>query len=222
MILTLTGILMGLLLATLAVWGDYESTAYGFVRRAQAPFQGLSCPVFIGNNESKVVSIEISNPTDQILSPGLRTQISMPSEPDSNVEYIRLAPGEQITLQRTVGPENIDLGLFIFVDAFVFATYPIPDRETTCGILVLPVANGTRLLIFGTALSTLLMSTGAYSLYKDKWLRPSLRSLMFMVLATVLAMILGFVGWWLPAVILIVLLILTLLIRAGVLLTEQS
>ena len=214
--LTLAGILIGLGLALLAVWADYESTAYGFVRRAQAPFQGLICPVFIGKHESKVVSIKIFNPTDQILSPGVLTQISTPSELSSEIEHVRLAPGEQITLQRTIGPENIDLAMFIFVDTLIYATYPIPDRETTCGILVLPVANGTRLLIFGTALSTLLMSTGTYILVKDIRLRPSLHSLMFMVVATVLAMILGFTGWWLPAV------ILTLIIRAGAFLTQQT
>src|SRR5687768_6501296 len=106
-ILTLSGILIGLLLAILAVWADYESTAYGFMRRAQASFDGLICPVFIGKNESGVVSIKISNPTDRTLSPAVQVEISTPNELDSETEYIQLAPGEQITLQRTIGPQNV-------------------------------------------------------------------------------------------------------------------
>ena len=218
--LTLIGILMGLVLALLAAWADYESTAYGFVRQAQAPFQGLICPVFIGRNERKIVSIEISNPTDQTLSPGVRVQISTPSEPDSKLEHITLTPGEQITLHRTVGPENVDLGMFIFVNALVFSTYPLPDRETTCGVLVVPLANGVHFLLLGTAISISLMAAGIYMLYKRD--RPGPRSLLFMVVASILAMTLSFIGWWLAGVVLIVVLILTILIRAGAFLTQQG
>lgn len=220
--LTLAGILMGLVLALLAVWADYESTAYGFGRRAQAPFRGLVCPVFIGRNESKAISIRISNPTDITLSPGVRVQISTPSEVDSKIEHVQLAPSEQVTLQHRIGPANIDLGMFIFVNALVYATYPLPDRETTCGVLVVPVSNGTHVLLAGTAFSIWLMATGIYLLYRDERRRGPSRPLMFMVIATGLAMIFGFLGGWLPALVLIVMLILMLIIRAGAFLTGQG
>ena len=213
-LLTLSGILIGLLLSVLAVWADYESTAYGFLRRAQAPFQGLICPVFIGKNESRIVSIKISNPTDRTLSPGVRTEISTSLELDSKTEHIKLAPGEQVTLQRTIGPDNIDLGLFIFVDALVYSAYPMPDRQNTCGILVLPITGGL-ILILGTALSILFMTAGMFISYKNGLPARRPRPMLFMVIATMLAMIFGFMGWWLLAVILIVFLILTLVITAG-------
>lgn len=214
-ILTLAGILMGLLLSLLAVWADYESTSYGFLRRAQAPYRGLTCPVFIGKHESRVVSLKISNPTDRTLSPGVWTQISTSSDVDSKIDHIQLEPKEQITLQRTVGPENVDLGMFIFVDAFVYSVYPLPDRETTCGILVLPIANAAQLGMSGSALSILFMAAGTYLLYKNEL--PAGRSLStwFMVIATVLAMALGYMGWWFPALILIIVSVLTLMITAG-------
>ena len=220
-ILTLTGILIGLLLSLLAVWADYESISYGFPRRAQAPLRGLTCPVFMGRNESRTVSLKIYNPTDRTLSAGIRTQISTSTEPLSQVEGIRLAPGEQMTIQRTVGPENIDFGMFIFVDALVYAVYPMPDRETTCGILVLPVTNGTYPLILGTALSVLLMAAGIYLLNKNGLPVGRSRPLLFMVIATMLAMTLGYIGWWLAAFLLIILCFLTLLHSAGNLFTSQ-
>ncbi|HEX5941975.1 MAG TPA: hypothetical protein VFY66_06825 [Anaerolineales bacterium] len=220
-ILTLTGILIGLLLSLLAVWADYESISFGFPRRAQAPLRGLTCPVFMGRNESKTVSLKISNPTDRNLSAGVRTQISTSTEPVSEVEGIRLAPGEQKTIQRTVGPENIDFGMFIFVDALVYAVYPMPDRETTCGILVLPVTNGTYALIFGTVLSILFLGVGNYLLYKNDLPARRSRPLLFLVIATLLAMILGYSGVWLAAFLLIILCLLTLLYGAGNLFTSQ-
>jgi hypothetical protein len=213
--LTVTGILLGLLLALLAVWADYESTSYEFLRRAQAPLRGLTCPVFLGKNESSVVSLTISNPTDRILSPGVWIQISTSSALDSKVDHIQLAPGEQITLHRSVGPENVDLGMFIFVDAFVYSVYPLPDRETTCGILVLPVFSGTSLLIFGTALSVVFMTTGTYFLYRNEQATRRSPSTLFIVIATALAMTSGYLGWWFPALILIILAVLTLMITAG-------
>ncbi|HEY9527855.1 MAG TPA: hypothetical protein VIR02_12255 [Anaerolineales bacterium] len=214
-IVALAGILLGLLLSLLAVWADYESTSYGFSRRAQAPLGGLTCPVFLGRNESGRVSLKISNPTDRNLSPGVRTEISTAGEPVSEVEAILLAPGEQRTLQRTVGPENVDLGMFIFVDALVYSVYPMPDRETTCGILVLPIANGTYPLILGTLLSILFMAVGAYLSYKSDLPSRRSHSLFFLVIATLLAMMLGYIGLWFAALLLILICLLTMLHSAG-------
>ena len=214
-VVALAGILLGLLLSILAVWADYESTSYGFPRRAQAPLRGLTCPVFMGRNERATVSLKISNPTDRNLSPGVRTEISTAGEPVSEVEAIPLAPGEQRILQRTVGPGNVDLGMFIFVDALVYSVYPMPDRETTCGILVLPIANGTYPLILGTLLSMLFMAVGAYLLHKGDPPSGRSRSLFFLVIATLLAMMLGYIGLWLAALLLILLCFFTLLHIAG-------
>ena len=214
-LLTLAGVLVGLLLALLAVWGDYESTAYGFLRRAQTSFGGLICPVFMGKNESNVVSIKIFNPTDRTISLSIQVEISTPNELVSETEFTQLAPGEQITLQKTIGPQNIDLGMFIFVNALIFSTYPLPARENTCGILVLPITRGAPLLIVGTVLSTLLMAVGTWILYKNKQSARKSRSMLFMVITTALAMFLGFGGWWLVAGILIILSILTLFITGG-------
>jgi hypothetical protein len=216
MLLTLTGILLGLLLSLLAVWADYESTSYGFLKRASAPFRGLSCPVFLGRNEAGTISIRIKNSTDRPLSPGVRTEISTSQELVSDLQFIQLAPGEQATLQQTVGPENIDLGSFILVSASVFSMYPLPDQETTCGIFVLPVAGGSRLiLILGTTISLLLMMAGAFLLYKLNPRAGRSPSMLFLVTATVLALFFAFRGAWVPALLLIVMAILTVLISSG-------
>src|SRR6185503_5277110 len=164
--LTLTGIMLGLLFSLLTIWGDYEATSYGFLRRAQASFPGLSCPVILGKNERGTVSVRVSNPTDRTLSPAVWIQVSTEQEPDSKIDYVKVLPGREVSVQRTIGPENIDLGSFIFVDVLVYSTYPIPDRENTCGILVLPV-DGAWILIPGTLFSILFVATGMFISFKN-------------------------------------------------------
>lgn len=210
-ILTLVGILIGLLLAVLAVWADYESTTYGFSKRANTPFDGLSCPILMGQNESRVVSIRVSNPTEKALAPSVMTDISTRTVFDSSVEYIQVGPGESVTLQKSVGPGNVDLGRFIFVSTLVYSTYPIPSRENTCGIYVLPIdGSGSWVLITGTILSILLTSAGAFLLYKRQPSSKGLRSLIFLVVITALTMLFSFIGWWVQGIVLLVISILAL------------
>ena len=210
---------MGLLLSLPAVWADYESTMYGFPKQATTSFQGLSCPVFIGRNENSVVSIKVSNSTKQNLSPSVRSEISTPLVSDAKIEYVKLAPGEQVTLHRNIGPENIDLGQFIFLHALVYSAYPMPNQENTCGVFVLPVnGNGSFILMIGTSASFLLMAVGLFFLYKNGMVSGRSRSLMFMAIVTALAMIFGFIGWWIQAIIMLVMLILMLVISLGALL----
>jgi hypothetical protein len=217
-ILTLIGVLIGILLSVLAVWADLEATTYGFVKRAQTPFRGLSCPIFMGKNESRVVSVKVSNPTDQTLSPSVRTEISTPMVLDYKLEFLRLAPGEQVIQRRSVGPDNIDLGRFIFVKVLVYSAYPLPNQENTCGIFVLPFpGSGSLILTVGTTLSILLMSTGLFLLHRNGGGIRQPRSLVFTAVVTVLAMLFGFIGWWMQAIILLVILILMLVISLTIL-----
>lgn len=214
--LTLLGICIGLSLSLLAVWADYESTSYGFMKRANTPLRGLSCPMFLGWNETGQVSIRISNSTDHLLSPSVRTEISTAQDPIADLEYMQLGPGQKATLQKRIGPDNIDLGSFIFVSASVFSMYPSPDLENTCGIFVLPFARGSSwITILGTVLSALLMSIGSFSLYRNESVTNRSRALLFMVVATGLAMIFCFLGWWIQPLLLLIVVILTFLISLG-------
>jgi hypothetical protein len=96
----------------------------------------------------------------------------------------------------------------------VYSTYPIPDREKTCGILVLPV-DGAWILIPGTLLSILFVATGMFISYRNGLSSSRSRPILFMILATAFAMILGFMGLWAQAVFLFILTILTLSLTAS-------
>jgi hypothetical protein len=201
--LSLLGILIGLLITIPAVWADYEATSYGFEKRATERLPGMRCPAFIGNKESQVVSIHIVNASKRPISPIVKTMLSTPVLMDSRTEFIHLSPGEQIIVQRTVGPDNIDLSWFIFAKAQVIAAYPMADQENTCGIFVLPIAaHGSLVPILGIMLSALFMASGLFLLDRRATPPEQLRSLVFLVVVTSLAMLAGFMGWWLQAILL--------------------
>jgi hypothetical protein len=75
--------------------------------------------------------------------------------------------------------------------------------------------SGSLVLVLGTTLSILLMSVGLWSLHKNQLLIGRSRSIVFLFIATVLAMFFSFLGMWLQAVLVLVLLILALAITIG-------
>jgi hypothetical protein len=209
-ILYFIGVLLGITLATLSTWADYESTAYGFPRRAQTPFKGLSCPILMTRDETQTIKIRLTNSTEKKLSPSIRTEISTRVTADSKLEFFELAPGESLLVERIIGPQNIDLGQFIFVQASVFSSYPLPNRESTCGVFILPMqGNGTLILIAATILSLLFSAGGLFQLRQDGQPEKSIRPLLFIAIVMTLAMTLAFLGAWIPAALMIVLAVLT-------------
>jgi hypothetical protein len=209
LILYVVGILLGITLATLATWADYESASYGFSRRATTPFHGLSCPILMTRDETQIVRIKLTNTTEKPISPSLRTEISTRLTAETQLEFFQLAVGESTYVERTIDADNIDLGQFIFVKAGVFSAYPLPDQENTCGVFILPMpGNGTVILILGTLLSTALISGGFFFLRNNDLQQKQSNLLMVIGGLTILAMTLAFVGSWIPSLLTIVLVIL--------------
>src|SRR5690349_9417883 len=153
-ILYTVGILLGVTIATLAIWADYEAASYGFPRRAQTPFKGLSCPIFMTRDEAQIIQIRLTNSSGKKISPSIRTEISTKLVTDEKLEFFELDPGESLLVERTIDSENIDLGQFIFAQASVFSARPLADQENTCGVFILPMrGNGTVILIIASAIS---------------------------------------------------------------------
>jgi hypothetical protein len=208
-ILYAVGILLGITLAALATWADYESASYGFARRATTPFHGLNCPIFMTRSETQTVRIKLTNTTEKPISPSLRTEISTRLTADTKLEFFQLAPGESTIVERTIDADNIDLGQFIFVKAGVFSAYPMPDQENTCGVFILSMpGNGTVILILGTMISVALISAGFLLLRKNDLQQKQSNLMLVIGGLAILAMTLAFLGSWIPAMLTIVLVIL--------------
>jgi len=214
------GIAIGLYLIVVAAWADMESAFYGFSRLAESGLDGFSCPVVMNRDETRMISLTVSNPTDRALSPSVKVEISTPMLVDEYLETIKLAPGESKKLEWSIGPGNIDLERFIFAKALVFATYPVPSREATCGIFILDLPiSGKVILPALVVLSLLGMGWGVFELNKaatsSVWLEKNVRPMMFLAGVVTLGIFVGFWGGWVPSVLLLAVALLMLFILLG-------
>jgi hypothetical protein len=216
----IVGALLGLTLTVLATWADLESVHYAYDFRASASFSGMKCPILMTANETNSFSAKITNTTDKLLSFSIKTEISSRRLPVPSVEYIELDPGQSKTLQWTMGPENIDLGNFIFAKALVYGSYPIPNRESTCGVFILDLpTSGTVITWTMVILSLLGMGVGLYRLNQiqssaqNGW--EITRRLTFLSVVVIAGLIASFMGWWILGVLIIVITLLFIVISLG-------
>lgn len=210
----LLGALLSATLAAVATWSDLEAAFYGFDRRASAPLQGLSCPVFLNRSEVGVVSVRISNTLDRKLSPSVRAEFSSRFAPVSSLESVEIPPGEARTVSWSIGPDNIDLKRFIFSQVLIFASYPVSDREASCGtfIIDLPIP-GTVVLYLMVILGLGGLGGGMFLLNRSKplpaRLEKALRPLTFLAVVLVVALFVSLAGWWVQAILLLAVVLVT-------------
>ncbi len=212
----LAGLALGITLAALSSWADLEANFYGFSRQSKTPFQGLSCPVMMTRGETRSVAITFTNTSGQTIKPNIRTEISTRITPETTLDFAELAPGESITIQKTISAKNIDLERFIFVKALVYSVYPMSDTENTCGVYVLP-GNGSGAVILAilTGLSLLMNGAGLYFLHKSNLPARKTSPFLFLSALLVFALIFAFLGWWIQTIFTLVVISLTLLIGLG-------
>ena len=214
------GVAIGLYLIVVTAWADMESAFYGFSRLAESGLDGFSCPVVMNRDETRMVSLTVSNTMERALSPTVRVEISTPMLVDEYQETIELAPGESKKLEWSIGPENIDLERFIFAKALVFGTYPVPSRETTCGIFILDLpVSGRVILPVLVVLSLLGMGWGLYELNKaatsSVWLEKNVRPMIFLAGVVTLGIFVSFWSGWVPSALLLAVALLMIFILLG-------
>jgi hypothetical protein len=217
LLLYIVGALLTLSVAVIATWSDLEAAFYGFDRRGSPPLQTLRCPVLLNSNETGVVSVKVSNPTDRKLSPAIRAEFSTPAIPLASLESVELGPGESKTVDWTIGPENIDLKRFIFSSAYVYASYPLPDREATCGTFVMDLPIPGSVMLYLVILLGLAGMGGSWFMLKrsqmqSNRLEKTLRPLTFLTIVLVLLLAVSLAGWWVQAVLLLTVTVITILV----------
>lgn len=202
-------VITGLFLIVISTWGDMEADSYGFPRRSSATLRGLNCPILLTRDEPGEISLSVGNPTDKPLHPSVRTEISADFDPRVFNESVDLAPGESKRLGWSIGPENIDLGRFILASVQVYASYPIPNREKTCGIFIIDLPGSGRMIVTALVAFTLIgLGWGLYSMNKSDFRQGRRRGVWnAIILLTVLivgGLVLSFTGAWLPSIAILV------------------
>ncbi len=216
-ILLIVGALLGTLLAGLAWWAEIEASQYGFVRYTRDRMTALRCPVFIGPHETLTVRTVVANKkADYRASFTVRITKSTPLTFESETERFRLAPGERRRLSWTIGPENIDMGHFIFVDVYQFGGYPNIPLQSQCGVFVLPFDVPGALVQWGGLLLSWLLLWGGWLLWRRGLQSHEegsavARGLDFLTVVVPLSMVVAFWSHWLFAAPLLLLDVVTLL-----------
>jgi hypothetical protein len=204
-LLYILAVIAGFFLTGISTWGDMEADSYGFPRRANSSLRGLACPILLTRNETGAISLRVSNPTDQPLHPSARTEISAAFEPEVFIESIDLAPGESKRLEWTLKPENVVLGNFILSNVQVYASYPIPNREKTCGILIMNLPGSGGIIVTALAAFTLIgLGWGLY-LMNRSGLRKNLapltwNAILFLAVLIIIGLFLSAMGSWVPSI----------------------
>lgn len=208
-IIYLVGLIAGLTITLIATWGDLEAAFYGFDRTGGLRLSSMSCPILMSNTETSSFSIKVNNSAERALSPTVKVDISSFIAPITSYENIFLEVGETKKLSWELGPKNIDLGRFIFARAWVYASYPMPDREATCGILTLPLPlHGNIVVGILTLLCLLGMGFGLYMQKQAEGQNGSgMKAQRFVLLAVivVVGLISAYIGNWLLGVLMIAL-----------------
>ena len=225
-VIYILGAAIGFTLVLLSTWAGVEAQFYGFSRRANTPLTGFHCPIFLTPGETGKVSLRVSNPTSGPLSPNVRADISTPGMPALTTQSVKLAPGESKTLEWTIGPQNVDLGHFIFVEVLVYSTYPLPTREAICGINIINLPTNGRMIVAGMALLSLLgMGFGLVGLNRvpspARRVLVAQRPLLVLSILITAAILVTFESWWGPGSILVVLILLLLMTTLGLILRTE-
>jgi hypothetical protein len=220
------GIAAGFFLILVATWADMESSAYDFPRLANAGLRGLHCPILMTPAETSMISLDISNPTENRISPAIKTLLSTRLVPEQLLEGTQLTPGESKRFTWSVDATNIDLGSFIFAKVLLYSAHPLPTRETTCGILVIDVPGTGRVIVpVLVVLSLAGMAWGLHTLQGLRLnpgrLRKYMGSMMFLAILISLGLVLSFLGGWLSSLIVVVVSLLLMIVLLSSLFVDQ-
>lgn len=221
------GVVCGLTLIVLSTWADLEAAYYGFARRAGSGLRGLSCPVLMTRDEVNTITLKVTNPTDRKLSPAIRMEISSPAMAFLYSDYVELQAGESIVKEWEIGPENVDLKRFIFAKVLVYASYPVPDRENTCGVFIVDLPGRGAVIAWAMVLLSLLgMGAGLYGLSQVKDEERSgadlARQLSFLAVVVILGLITVYLGMWIQGILVLVIALLFSVIASGLVVNRNK
>ena len=197
------GMLSGLALVYAATWADVESVFYGFYRFGNKTTSSMQCPILINGDETGFIKLNFRNKTDQYIRPTVRFQASSRTTFRDEKILLSLDPGQSETVQWEVTRRDVALDHFIFAKIFTFASYPQPDIEQTCGILVLdlPGLKGKQIVLADILLSAIGMLGGCMLWFRtqktsqDRHL-DALRAMITLTVTTWLGILSVMLAWW--------------------------
>lgn len=198
----LAGLVVGILLAVLAIWADLEASFYFNPAVLDDPLKTLRCPVLMTRSETAEVSARFTNQTDREISILVRTNISNPGLFRSEEIRLPLAIGQTETLRYTLTEDDADMKNFVLVHMIQLPTYRTRGQEGVCGAMLVdfPWLTGTQLFFIGLVFSASAMGTGWYFWVKSPRRREQIRgmgaALLFLAITILAAVLTSAFGSW--------------------------
>ena len=168
-LLFLAGVLIGLLLSAVVVWGESEAriyTSYNGERHLK-----VQCPLMLSPVESAVVSADIINPSDEEIKPVVSVEVSHGKIPRKESQTLLLAPGGSETVQWSVDPSDVIFERLILVNILQSQFRDNPSRLGSCGIFMFSLLGLTGAQTFGLvfAVSLIVMLLGGALWLYVRW-----------------------------------------------------
>jgi hypothetical protein len=200
----LLGVALGIGLAGLAVWGDFEAMSYFYTGAGYAGFSGLKCPALMTRDETVTISATLDNPGNQPIEPYYQVDISGIAGLRHLENQVTVPPHSSKTVQWAVGAEDIDLGSFVMVKMDILPMAGYSTREATCGMAVLNLGGlsggqavgwSLGLSLLATVLGLVIREAGPVPIGgKELSLRNAMRATGILTCAALFA---ALSGWWL-------------------------
>lgn len=205
-IIFILGLIIGLAFLGFTMWADFESTLFSAAESGEARLTSLRCPVVINQTETGLIKAKVTNTLDRMATQRVDAYIS-----DGFVTLIRthrdlfkLDPGDSRSLEWEISSEDAAFNIVVLARIFAKGGYPSPDRQGTCGVLVVPTSTlSGNLITIATIASSIILQMAGLGLWN--WSnRPlkgkSLRAFQAMVVLTTFiaaGMVTSIMGWWL-------------------------
>lgn len=220
------GILLGLFLLIITVWGDLESSLFASTLDAEKSLTSLRCPILMSPNEVGEIKATFNNPVDQDWYRYTTVYIS-----DGYITLMReikmkvdIPDGQKKTVTWEIYPENAVYDLFIFFHIYANAHYPYPSLGGSCGVVLLDLfgltGNQSLILIISTSLLAILLglllwNKSTKTSEVKAW--NSFRSMIGLAVIIYIGLIIGYFGAWVIAL----LFLMAALLLAGIIIGQK-
>ena len=155
-IIFLVGMLAAFLMLVMSAWGDIEASTFDAAIRPEENLNSLNCPVFITKDETGIITAQIENPSDRVVTPRVRSRISMgfATLMDEQTEEIEIGPKETRDIEWEISRGNAAYHRVVLVRIYQFPNLSLPSRGASCGIVVLPFSGRSGQQVFNLVLAS--------------------------------------------------------------------
>jgi hypothetical protein len=197
----LAGVLLGLAVSASSMWGNIEATLYTSYNGDQNLH--LQCPFMLSPNETGTIRANITNITNEDVTPTVSAEISHADTPRHADQIVSLKPNGSETLTWSVNPSDVVYKYLILVNILQLRYSDNPSRLGSCGIVLFSLFGLSGFASFALiiAVSLVAMLLGAILWLKahqplNERSRNLGRSGRALMLITVLALLSLFPRWW--------------------------